>query len=92
MAFLLWEKAYPVLALEPRIVHDAIEGDEGYPAPMLAVSGLARSTLESYITKTNASLPENAQLFRLSARAAMIRLVIGPTAASEGSDIPETFP
>ena len=52
--------AFPLLALKPRIAQDAIEGGEGRPTPMLAVSGLAHSTLDSHTAKTNEHLPDNA--------------------------------
>lgn len=72
------QEASPVLALEPRIAQDAIESGEGYPTPMLAVSGLARSTLESHITKTNAHLPENAQLSIGLQNSANVAVAVGP--------------
>ena len=78
------QEAFPVLALEPRIAQDAIEGGEGYPTPMLAVSGLARSTLESHITKTNAHLPENAQLSIGLQNGAKFAVVVGPARSLYG--------
>ncbi|PCH42040.1 fatty acid synthase [Wolfiporia cocos MD-104 SS10] len=56
------QRAFPVLALEPSIVQDAIEGGEGAPSPMLSVTGLALKDLEGHIQKTNAHLPANSQL------------------------------
>ena len=53
MAFLRGQEAFPVLALEPRIAQDAIDGGEGYSTLIPAVSGLARSALKSHITKMN---------------------------------------
>ncbi|OBZ72637.1 Fatty acid synthase subunit beta [Grifola frondosa] len=56
------QQAFPVLALEPSMVQDAIEGGEGAPSPMLSVTGLPLKDLEGHIQKTNKHLPENSQL------------------------------
>ena len=73
------QEVFPVLAaLEPRITQDTIEGDKGYPTPMLVVSGLSRSTLESCIAKTNAHLPENAQLPIGLQNGAKVPVIVGP--------------
>lgn len=56
------QQFFPVLAIEPSIVSDAIEGGEGAPSPMLSVTGLPLKDLESHIAKTNKHLPQNSQL------------------------------
>ena len=56
------QEAFPVLALEPSIVQDAIEGGEGQPSPMLSINGLALSALRPHIDATNKHLPPNSQL------------------------------
>ena len=56
------QEAFPVLSLEPSIVDDAVEGGEGVPSPMLAVTGLALKDLQPHINKTNVHLPINSQL------------------------------
>ncbi|KAI0685962.1 fatty acid synthase [Cytidiella melzeri] len=56
------QEAFPVLALEPSIIKDSIDGGEGTPTPMLSVTGLVLKDLESHIKKTNEHLPENSQL------------------------------
>lgn len=56
------QEAFPVLALEPSIVADTIEGGEGTPTPMLNVAGLSLADLEPHIKKTNKHLPANSQL------------------------------
>lgn len=56
------QQAFPVLALEPSIIQDAVEGGEGAPTPMLSVTGLGLKELEGHIKKTNSHLPENSQL------------------------------
>ena len=56
------QEFFPLLALEPSIIKDAIEGGEGTPTPMLSVTGLGLKELEGHIKKTNAHLPENSQL------------------------------
>ncbi|KZT29627.1 fatty acid synthase [Neolentinus lepideus HHB14362 ss-1] len=57
------QEAFPVVALEPQIVQDSIEGGEGAPTPMLAVTGLTLEELEVHIKKTNKHLRENSQLY-----------------------------
>ena len=56
------QEFFPVLAVEPNIVSDAIEGGEGAPTPMLSVAGLLLKDLEVHVKKTNKHLPENSQL------------------------------
>ncbi|KAG8213088.1 hypothetical protein J3R82DRAFT_11484 [Butyriboletus roseoflavus] len=56
------QEAFPVLALEPGIVQDAIDGGEGQPSPMLSINGLALSALRPHIEATNKHLPSNSQL------------------------------
>jgi fatty acid synthase subunit alpha len=56
------QETFHALSLEPGIVDDAVEGGEGVPSPMLAVTGLALNDLEPHIKKTNDHLPANSQL------------------------------
>ncbi|EIW84299.1 fatty acid synthase [Coniophora puteana RWD-64-598 SS2] len=56
------QEAFPVLAIEPSIIQDSIEGGEGQPTPMLSIAGLSLSEVEPHIAKTNKHLPENSQL------------------------------
>ncbi|KAH9856627.1 fatty acid synthase [Lenzites betulinus] len=56
------QQAFPVLALEPSIIHDSIEGGEGAPTPMLSVTGLPLKELEAHIEKTNKHLPDNSKV------------------------------
>ncbi|KAF8753393.1 fatty acid synthase [Rhizoctonia solani] len=45
-----WQEAFPVLAVEPSIVKDSVDGGEGVPSPMLSVTGLPLAALEKHIT------------------------------------------
>lgn len=56
------QQAFPILAVEPSIVEDSVEGGEGVPSPMLSIGGLSLKELEVHLKKTNAHLPENSQL------------------------------
>jgi fatty acid synthase subunit alpha len=56
------QEAFPVVALEPSMVKDSLDGGEGAPTPMLAVSGLSLVDLEKHIGSTNKHLPENSRL------------------------------
>lgn len=56
------QEAFPVVALEPSIVQDSIEGGEGAPSPMLSVVGLALTDLEPHVNKTNKHLPESSKV------------------------------
>src|SRR6266852_1436558 len=51
---------------------------------MLAVSGLARSTLDSHIAKTNEHLPENAKLYIGLHNGAKNAVVVGPARSLYG--------
>jgi fatty acid synthase subunit alpha, fungi type len=56
------QQLFPVLALEPSVVQDSIEGGEGQPTPMLSVNGLLLNDLQPHISKTNKYLPDNSQI------------------------------
>ncbi|KAF7965824.1 hypothetical protein HWV62_41719, partial [Athelia sp. TMB] len=56
------QEAFPLTSLEPTVVNDSVEGGEGTPSPMLAVTGLALKDLEPHIKKTNSHLSANSQL------------------------------
>ncbi|KAI0046589.1 fatty acid synthase [Auriscalpium vulgare] len=56
------QQLFPLLALEPSVVQDSVEGGEGVPTPMLSVVGLLLKDLEPHVKKTNKHLPENSQL------------------------------
>ncbi|KAH8117927.1 fatty acid synthase [Phellopilus nigrolimitatus] len=78
------QEAFPVLALEPGIVNDAIEGGEGAPSPMLSVSGLALKDLEPHIAKTNKHVPANSQLYVSLHNGPKTFVVTGPAKALYG--------
>ncbi|KZW02887.1 fatty acid synthase [Exidia glandulosa HHB12029] len=78
------QEAFPVLAIEPSIVKDALEGGEGTPSPMLAVTGLPLNTLESQIKTTNKFLPANSQLYISLYNGPRAFVVTGPARALFG--------
>ncbi|GBE87869.1 fatty acid synthase [Sparassis crispa] len=78
------QQAFPVLALEPSIVEDAVEGGEGVPSPMLSVTGLLLKDLEVHIKKTNVHLPENSQLHISLYNGSKAFVVTGPPRALFG--------
>ena len=78
------QQAFPVLALEPSIVQDAIEGGEGSPSPMLLVAGLLLKDLEKHVASTNKHLPENSQLRVSLHNAPKAFVVTGPARALYG--------
>ena len=78
------QELFPVLALEPSIVADAIEGGEGIPSPMLSVTGLQLKDLEAHVTKANAHLPENSKLQVSLHNAQKVFVVAGPPRALYG--------
>jgi fatty acid synthase subunit alpha, fungi type len=78
------QEFFPVLALEPSIIKDAIEGGEGTPTPMLSVAGLLLKDLEIHVKKTNTHLPENSQLQISLFNAQKVFVVTGPPRALYG--------
>lgn len=56
------QEAFPVLAMDPQIVKDSVDGGEGVPSPMLGVTGLSLDILEKHITNTNKHLPTNSRM------------------------------
>jgi fatty acid synthase subunit beta len=78
------QQAFPVVALEPSIVEDSIEGGEGAPTPMLSVTGLKLAELEVHIKKTNTHLAENSQLSVSLHNGPRAFVVTGPARALYG--------
>ncbi|EGN98830.1 hypothetical protein SERLA73DRAFT_168429 [Serpula lacrymans var. lacrymans S7.3] len=78
------QEAFPVLALEPAIVQDSVDGGEGTPTPMLSVNGLLVKELEQQLLKTNKHLPENSQLSVSLYNGARNFVVTGPPRALYG--------
>lgn len=78
------QEFFPVLAVEPSIVKDAIEGGEGAPTPMLSVAGLLLKDLEVHVKQTNSHLPENSQLQISLHNAQKVFVVTGPPRALYG--------
>ena len=78
------QEAFPVLALEPHIVKDAVEGGEGVPTPMLSVTGLALDVLEKHIKDTNKHLPWNSKLTLSLYNGPKAFVVTGPPKALYG--------
>jgi fatty acid synthase subunit alpha len=62
VAFSAGLQLFPVLALEPSVVQDSIEGGEGQPTPTLSVNGFLLKDLQPHISKTNKYLPDNSQI------------------------------
>ena len=54
------QQLFLVLALEPSVVQDSIDGGEDQTTPMLSVNGLLKD-LQPLISKTNKYLPDNSQ-------------------------------
>ncbi|EPQ52677.1 hypothetical protein GLOTRDRAFT_112049 [Gloeophyllum trabeum ATCC 11539] len=78
------QEAFPVVALEPHIVQDSIEGGEGAPSPMLAVTGLSLKDLEVHINKTNKHLADNSKLYVSLHNGPKAFVVTGPAKALYG--------
>lgn len=72
------QQAYPVLALEPSVVEESIEGGEGSPTSMLSVVGLLLKDLEPHVAETNKHLPSNSQLHIPLHNGAKAFVVTGP--------------
>ncbi|CCO34685.1 fatty acid synthase subunit beta, fungi type [Rhizoctonia solani AG-1 IB] len=89
LRWLVWvgargQEAFPVLAVEPNIVKDSVDGGEGVPSPMLSVTGLPLSTLEKHITGVNKHLPKNSQLGISLHNGSRAFVVTGPPRALYG--------
>ena len=72
------QEFFPLLSVEPHIVADAVENNEGVPSPMLAVNGLGLKALEGFIKKTNSHLPANSQIGVSLYNASTMHVVTGP--------------
>ncbi|PFH52946.1 hypothetical protein AMATHDRAFT_138867 [Amanita thiersii Skay4041] len=78
------QQTFPVVALEPNILQDSIEGGEGAPSPMLSITGLELKELKPHLTKTNSYLPENSQLHVSLHNGPRAFVVTGPARALHG--------
>lgn len=78
------QQAFPVLALEPSIVQDSVEGGEGAPSPMLSITGLPLKDLEAHIAKTNKHLPDNSKIGVSLYNGPKAFVVTGPSRALYG--------
>ncbi|KZT50150.1 hypothetical protein CALCODRAFT_537851, partial [Calocera cornea HHB12733] len=55
------QEAFPTLTVEPSLVADCVQGGEGTPSPMLAVTPLPLEKLRSHLEKTNKHQAENSR-------------------------------
>ncbi|KAK7690523.1 hypothetical protein QCA50_005621 [Cerrena zonata] len=78
------QQYFPLLALEPTIIQDALDGGEGVPSPMLSVAGLTLKDLEPHVKNTNAHLPEKSQLEISLHNGPRVFVVTGPPRALYG--------
>jgi fatty acid synthase subunit beta len=78
------QQFFPVLAIEPSIVENAVENGEGPPTPMLGVYGLQLKDLENQIKKTNVHLPAKSQLHVSLHNGSRNYVVTGPAKALYG--------
>ncbi|CAE6460687.1 unnamed protein product [Rhizoctonia solani] len=78
------QEAFPVLAVEPNIVKDSVDGGEGVPSPMLSVTGLPIAALEKHIAGVNKHLPKNSQLTIALHNGSRAFVVVGPPRALYG--------
>lgn len=78
------QEAFPLLSIEPHIVADSVENNEGIPTPMLAVNGLSEKALEGHIKKVNTHLPSNSQIGISLYNASTMNVVTGPAKALYG--------
>lgn len=75
---------FPILALDPAIVGNAIEGGEGALSPMLLITSLLLKDLQPHITETNKYLSTNSQLFVSLHNGMKTFVVTGPAKALWG--------
>lgn len=78
------QESFPVVSVESSIVQDCVEGGEGVPSPMLAVTGLPLRDLQKFINKTNAHLPDNSKLFVSLHNGPRAFVITGPARALYG--------
>lgn len=78
------QEGFPLLSLEPSIVADAIENNEGTPTPMLSINGLSAKALNGHIAKVNGHLPANSKIDISLFNTATGFVVTGPAKALYG--------
>ncbi|KAJ3712093.1 hypothetical protein DFJ43DRAFT_1167176, partial [Lentinula guzmanii] len=78
------QEAFPVIALEPGLIQDSIDGGEGTPTSMLSITGLSLKELEPHLAKTNQHLTENSNLQVTLQNGPRALVVTGPSRALHG--------
>ncbi|KAL1666812.1 acyl transferase domain-containing protein, partial [Schizophyllum commune] len=78
------QQAFPVVAVEPSIVADSVEGGEGVPSTMLLVTGLLLKDVETHLAKTNKHLPSNSKLHISLYNGPKAFVITGPARALYG--------
>ncbi|KAK2463415.1 hypothetical protein APHAL10511_004501 [Amanita phalloides] len=78
------QQAFPVVSLDPAIVQDSVEGGEGVPSPMLAVTGLDLKELEPHLRKTNSYLEQGSQIHVSLHNGPRAFVVTGPAKSLHG--------
>ncbi|KAJ3783459.1 fatty acid synthase [Lentinula aff. detonsa] len=78
------QEAFPVVALEPGLIQDSIDGGEGTPSPMLSITGLSLKELEPHLAKTNQHLADNSKLQVTLHNGPRALVVTGPSRALHG--------
>ncbi|KAJ3825017.1 hypothetical protein F5880DRAFT_1451314, partial [Lentinula raphanica] len=78
------QEAFPVIALEPALIQDSIDGGEGTPTPILSVTGLTFKELEPHLNQTNQHLPDNFELQVSLYNGPCALVVTGPARALHG--------
>ncbi|KAI8993220.1 fatty acid synthase [Pilobolus umbonatus] len=56
------QQVFPITTLNPTILEDSIDNNEGNPTPMLAITGLRENQVIKYITETNSHLSPDRQI------------------------------
>ena len=67
-----------MLALDPAVANDSVEGGEGPTTPMLSVTGLLLKDLQPHIDETNKFLSENLKLYVSLFNGAKTFVITGP--------------
>ncbi|KAI7907575.1 fatty acid synthase [Cokeromyces recurvatus] len=56
------QQEYPSFTLNPAVIEDSINNNEGNPTPMLAITGLRESQILNYVKETNSHLAPERQI------------------------------
>ncbi|OLY80881.1 Fatty acid synthase subunit alpha [Smittium mucronatum] len=79
--------SFPQTTLNPSVVQDSFENNEGNPGPMLVVSNLDKKSIETHVEAINQHLPEDRRIFISLTNGPKASVISGPSQSLYGLNL-----